>query len=53
MMASKSAPHLQGFRVMSKVHRSKMRCRTAYCVAARMIPGCASGGNNSMSVSFG
>lgn len=53
MMASKSAPHLQGFRVMSKVHRSKMRCRTAYCAAARMIPGCASGGSNSMSVLFG
>jgi hypothetical protein len=48
MMASKSAPHLQGFRVMSKVHRSKMRCRTPYCTAARMIPGCPSGGDNTM-----
>jgi hypothetical protein len=53
MMASKSAPHLQGFRVMSKVHKSKMRCRTAYCAAAPIMPGCAPGGNNSMSASFG
>ena len=30
MMASKSPPHLQGFRVTSKVHRSKMRCRVPY-----------------------
>ncbi len=29
-MASKSPPHLQGFRVMSKVHKSRMRCRTPY-----------------------
>jgi hypothetical protein len=53
MIASKSPPHLQGFRVMSKVHRSKMRCRTPYWAAARMIPGCASGGNNSIGGSFG
>ena len=42
-MASKRPPRRQGCRVMSNVHKSKMRCRTPYWAAARRMPGWASG----------
>lgn len=38
-IASKNPPHRNGFRVTSNVHRSSTRVSTAYCFAARIIPG--------------
>ncbi len=39
MMASKSSPHLQGFRVTSNVQRSMIRLATPYCAADLRMPG--------------
>ena len=38
-MASNSSPHLQGFLVTSKVHRSRTFDPTRYCVAETSTPG--------------